>query len=59
MFKIKLSFKNQLLTITFLQVMVAEAIDITRETYFCILMDRESNGPVLVASPGINISTIP
>jgi len=36
------------------KVMVAEAIDITRETYFCILMDRESNGPVLVASPGIN-----
>ena len=28
--------------------MVAEAIDITRETYFCILMDRESNGPVIV-----------
>lgn len=38
--------------------MVAEAIDITRETYFCILMDRESNGPVLVASPGkLNIIT--
>ena len=32
------------------KVMVAEAIDITRETYFCILMDRESNGPVIVAS---------
>ena len=32
------------------KVMVAEAIDITRETYFCILMDRESNGPVIVWS---------
>ena len=29
--------------------MVAEAIDITRETYFCIAMDRDSNGPVIVA----------
>ena len=34
-----------------LQVMVAEAIDIVRETYFCILMDREHNGPVIVCSP--------
>ena len=33
------------------QVMVAEAIDIVRETYFCILMDREHNGPVIVCSP--------
>ena len=32
-----------------LKVMVAEAIDITRETYFCIAMDRDSNGPVIVA----------
>ena len=42
------------------QVMVAEAIDITRETYFCILMDRESNGPVLVASPdgGVDIEEV-
>ena len=40
--------------------MVAEAIDITRETYFCILMDRESNGPVLVASPdgGVDIEEV-
>merc|ERR1712203_1047939 len=39
------------------KVMVAEAIDITRETYFCILMDRESNGPVIIASPdgGVDI----
>lgn len=42
------------------KVMVAEAIDITRETYFCILMDRESNGPVLVASPdgGVDIEEV-
>merc|ERR1711874_279219 len=33
------------------KVMVAEAIYITRETYFCIVMDREHNGPVIVASP--------
>ncbi|XP_065568710.1 succinate--CoA ligase [GDP-forming] subunit beta, mitochondrial-like [Artemia franciscana] len=32
-------------------VMVAESVDIHRETYLCILMDREHNGPVLVASP--------
>merc|ERR1719510_1786693 len=42
------------------KVMVAEAIDITRETYFCILMDRESNGPVIVASPdgGVDIEEV-
>merc|ERR1712117_872490 len=40
--------------------MVAEAIDITRETYFCILMDREFNGPVIVASPdgGVDIEEV-
>lgn len=42
------------------KVMVAEAIDITRETYFCILMDREWNGPVIVASPdgGVDIEEV-
>ena len=30
------------------QVMVAQALDLARETYFAILMDRESNGPVMV-----------
>jgi len=42
------------------KVMVAEAIDITRETYFCILMDREYNGPVIVASPdgGVDIEEV-
>lgn len=40
--------------------MVAEAIDITRETYFCILMDREHNGPVIVCSPdgGVDIEDV-
>ncbi len=40
--------------------MVAEAIDIERETYFCILMDREHNGPVIVASPdgGMDIEEV-
>jgi succinyl-CoA synthetase beta subunit len=42
------------------KVMVAEAIDITRETYFCILLDREYNGPVIVASPdgGVDIEEV-
>jgi len=42
------------------KVMVAEAIDITRETYFCILLDREHNGPVIVASPdgGMDIEEV-
>ena len=42
------------------KVMVAEAIDITRETYFCIVLDREHNGPVIVASPdgGVDIEDV-
>lgn len=32
------------------KVMVADSINITRETYFCILLDREHNGAVLIAS---------
>ncbi|CAH8480271.1 unnamed protein product [Schistosoma turkestanicum] len=31
------------------QVMVAEALDIHRETYFAILMDRTSNSPIMIA----------
>ncbi len=30
--------------------MVAESLDLDRETYLAILMDREYNGPVIVAS---------
>lgn len=42
------------------RVMVAEALDISRETYLAILMDRESNGPVLVGSPqgGMDIEEV-
>ena len=42
------------------KLMVAEALDIERETYFAILMDRESNGPVMVASPdgGVDIEEV-
>jgi len=34
--------------------------DIVRETYFCIVMDREFNGPVIVASPdgGVDIEDV-
>lgn len=32
------------------KVMVAEALDIERETYLAILMDRAYNGPVIVGS---------
>ena len=40
--------------------MVAEALDITRETYFAILLDRETAGPVLVGSPkgGMDIEEV-
>ena len=44
-----------------MKVMVAEALDIARETYFAILMDRESkHGPVLVGSPfgGMDIEEV-
>lgn len=42
------------------KVMVASSVNIVRETYLCIIMDRESNGPVLIASPdgGMDIEAI-
>lgn len=42
------------------KVMVARSINITRETYLCIVMDRDSNGPVMIASPagGMDIETV-
>ncbi|XP_014674136.1 PREDICTED: succinyl-CoA ligase [GDP-forming] subunit beta, mitochondrial-like isoform X1 [Priapulus caudatus] len=42
------------------KVMVAEALDIAKETYFAILLDRESGGPMLVGSPegGVDIETV-
>jgi len=42
------------------KVMIAEAMDIKRETYLAILMDRAHNGPVIVASPagGVDIEEV-
>merc|ERR1712071_46533 len=42
------------------KVMVAHALDIEKETYLAILMDRESGGPVIVASPdgGMDIEKV-
>ncbi|XP_053155266.1 succinate--CoA ligase [GDP-forming] subunit beta, mitochondrial isoform X2 [Hemicordylus capensis] len=46
--------------VTVKKVMVAEALNISRETYFAILMDRACNGPVLVGSPqgGVDIEEV-
>ncbi|CAG0917365.1 unnamed protein product [Notodromas monacha] len=33
------------------KVMVAESVDITREVYVCILLDRSRDGPIIIASP--------
>ena len=40
--------------------MVAEAIDIKKELYLAILLDRTSNGPIIVASPegGMDIEQV-
>jgi succinyl-CoA synthetase beta subunit len=40
--------------------MLGEALDISRETYLAILMDREFQGPVIVASPegGVDIEEV-
>lgn len=42
------------------KVMVAESVDIKRETYLSILMDRHHNGPVFVACAqgGVDIETV-
>ncbi|XP_066995304.2 succinate--CoA ligase [GDP-forming] subunit beta, mitochondrial [Anabrus simplex] len=42
------------------KVMVAESVNIQRETYLCLLMDREYNGPVIIASPcgGMDIENV-
>ena len=42
------------------KVMVAHALDISRETYLAVLMDREFNGPVIVGSPdgGMDIEEV-
>ncbi|XP_035732498.1 succinate--CoA ligase [GDP-forming] subunit beta, mitochondrial-like [Vespa mandarinia] len=42
------------------KVMIAESVDIVSEKYICILMDRQHNGPVIIASPlgGMDIEAI-
>lgn len=42
------------------KVMVAESVNILRETYICIIMDRSTNGPVIIASPagGVDIEAV-
>ena len=42
------------------KVMIAEALDIKKEYYFAILMDRSMGGPVMVASPdgGVDIESV-
>ncbi|XP_053695017.1 succinate--CoA ligase [GDP-forming] subunit beta, mitochondrial [Sabethes cyaneus] len=42
------------------KVMVADSINIVRETYLSIVMDRENNGPVMIASPagGMDIEAV-
>jgi len=42
------------------KVMVAEALNIARETYFAIILDRNHNGPVMVASceGGVDIEEV-
>ncbi|KAI1705348.1 ATP-grasp domain-containing protein [Ditylenchus destructor] len=37
--------------VTVKTVMVAESVEILRETYLAILLDRNANGPIVVASP--------
>ncbi len=40
--------------------MVAEALDLSRETYLAIVLDRSFQGPVLVGSPegGVDIEEV-
>lgn len=42
------------------KIMIARSINIKRETYLCILMDRQKNGPVIIASPagGVDIEAV-
>uniref|UniRef100_A0A0N4ZA49 Succinate--CoA ligase [GDP-forming] subunit beta, mitochondrial n=1 Tax=Parastrongyloides trichosuri TaxID=131310 RepID=A0A0N4ZA49_PARTI len=42
------------------KVMICESINIMRESYLAILVDRDSNGPVIVASPagGVDIEDV-
>ena len=42
------------------QLMVAESLDIARETYFALVLDRSHQGPVMVGSPagGMDIEEV-
>jgi len=42
------------------KLMIAQSIDLAKELYFAILMDRQFKGPVMVASPkgGVDIETV-
>jgi succinyl-CoA synthetase beta subunit len=42
------------------KLMIAEALDISRETYFAILLDRSYDGPVMIGSPigGVDIEEV-
>lgn len=42
------------------KLMIAEALDISRETYFAILLDRNYDGPVMIGSPvgGMDIEEV-
>ncbi len=42
------------------KIMVAEALDIARETYFAILLDRKYDVPVMIGSPvgGVDIEEV-
>ncbi|XP_050296219.1 succinate--CoA ligase [GDP-forming] subunit beta, mitochondrial [Anthonomus grandis grandis] len=42
------------------KIMIAESVNIVRETYLSLLMDRQSNGPVIIASPagGMDIEAV-
>ncbi|KAK4872008.1 hypothetical protein RN001_016132 [Aquatica leii] len=43
-----------------MKVMIARSVNILRETYISIIMDRQKNGPVIIASPagGMDIETV-
>lgn len=40
--------------------MIAESVNLTRETYVAILMDRDTGGPVVIGSPagGMDIEEV-
>ena len=46
--------------VTVNRIMVAESLDIARETYFAIVMDRSHQGSVMVGSPagGVDIEEV-